>query len=108
MFSALVAVAALTLASPAVAATSSKVWYWSNSKARDTLLYWGLDYGDSYEEVVYAECYGRGRWIWNDPGTRKLFKKLVCYVETREDDPYWIRFDVRGHDAWAFEFLHYN
>lgn len=97
------------LALVSLASAHNTRWHWSGGAAEATLENEGLYFDRTgYETVFYADCYGRGHWIWNNAGNRRLFKHFNCYVESDVDDPYWIRFHVQGKYRWDYNFLYYD
>lgn len=101
-------VAALSLAAPAQAHSTS--WYWNRYKAQYELLSYGLEWEGEFDEVYNARCYGYGRWLRissvRGSSDRAFgFRHFRCKVSTFDDEVYWIVFHVTGRDAWTFRWL---
>jgi hypothetical protein len=87
-----VAFAVVVLAFGAGAATAAPAgapWITAQSAAQELVDY-GIEWDEGTDTVDYAWCKGYGRHVGSG------YRHFRCYVETEEDDPYW----VRVHSSW--------
>jgi hypothetical protein len=99
---ALLAAAAAFLAFGAATASahSGSPWITAN-RAAQTIYNNDIAWDEGIDTVTYVSCRGSGARL----GTR--FRHFRCYVESLEDDPYWVRaHSVRG--GVEVDFLAYD
>ena len=107
---AVVALAAIGagVAAPAASAHAGGSYYWSAVLAKSRLkgrdIVWA---GGTYDDVVAAECSGRGEYVWNDYGTRRLYKHFVCGVITSTGATYAVKLHVVDRFRFHVDFLGY-
>jgi hypothetical protein len=75
--------------------------YRTAQQAADSLVANDIEWDSGIDTVTYASCRGTGAHY----GIR--YRHFRCYVETEEDDPYW----VLVHTGWSEDsiaFLYYD
>jgi hypothetical protein len=88
------------------AAAHSTTWSTTAQSAANALagstLTWTNDVPDY---VTSAYCTGTGSSYWKNG--KRFFKHFRCYVETADNEAFFVRFHVVGDHRWSYDFLRY-
>jgi hypothetical protein len=98
------AVAAAAILVPVASASAGTYWTWTPAYAAGQVAGSTLTWAnDAPDRITYAQCRGIGRPHASDAGPQ--FRRLNCYVETRDDESYVIRVIANGEHAFKYRFL---
>jgi hypothetical protein len=96
-----VVAAAAALIPVASASAHPGAWFWKASTVERTIFQEDLYWDDgTVDTVEYIDCVGHGKRY------KAMFKHFVCYVETAEWNPYYIRVHILGENDYRFDFLY--
>ena len=96
------------VAAPAASAHSASSYYWSAVLAKSRLKGKDIVWADGgYDDIVAAQCYGRGNYVWNDYGTLRLYQHFVCGVMTSTGATYAVKVHVADRFSFTVDFLGY-
>lgn len=90
---------------PSAAQAHPGTWYWTPARASGALLEDGIQWQNGYHTVNYARCGGYGLYFRR--GGSVFYKHQICYVDTDEDYPYYVRLHVISRFSWVVDFLRY-
>lgn len=102
------AIGAVSVAAPVARAHSTGTYYWSEalakSRVRGENIVWR---NGSYDDIVAAQCAGKGPYIWNDTGTLHLFRHFLCGVVDVNGTSYYVALHVIDRFHFNVDFLQY-